>query len=561
MPASRNAHPAGAVPAGLHAAEVRFLMKSKMGAHRRRCPLAPLRAPPRGWRVTGVVPWSRKPATGGTDGRLARADRDGARIVSLEATPIVLIAAYATAVVVYIISENRRPQTAFAWMFLFFAVPALGIVIYWIFGRAHPDFGKTRKLRRQSLPVHLARSLLDQGRLHEARFTALASSRPAHKRLAGLVRASADALVTGGNRVELLQDAAEAYPRLLADLRAARRSIHLQYYSWGADRLGEELRQILAAKAAEGVAVHILYDPIGSISHMGPRYRRGMAAAGVRMVPFSPFWRVHTISYRNHRKIAVIDGEIGHTGGLNIGDEHVDPGPKVGVWRDTNLRFTGPAVRALQSVFFVDWTNATGEILAAEGDFPPIHPTPAEGVPVQLCVSGPDSRWRAIRQQYFAMITGARHRIRAQSPFFILDDSITEALKTAALSGVDVEIMVSAKGPDQLVPSWAANTYMQEVAAAGVKMFLYEAGYMHAKTITVDGEVASVGSANWDIRSFSINYELNAIVYDAELARRLDADFERDLAHCSPFRLSEYQRRPGLLRFRDSAARLASPLL
>lgn len=515
---------------------------------------------PTRWPPPDAVPCSpERPQAEERDERWARVEGGGARIVSLEATPILLIAAYAAAVVIYIISENRRPQTAFAWMLLFFAIPALGIVIYWIFGRAHPDFGKTRKLRRQSLPVHLARTLRDAGLRHEAHLDAFAH--PTRERLARLVRASADALVTGGNRVELLQDAGEAYPRLLDDLRGARRSIHLQYYSWGADELGEELLRLLGAKVAEGVAVHILYDPIGSISHMGPRYRRRMAAAGVRMVPFSPLWRVHTISYRNHRKIAVIDGEIGHTGGLNIGDEHVDPGPGVGVWRDTNLRFTGPAVRALQSVFFVDWTNATGEILAAEADFPPLGPEPADGVPVQLCLSGPDSRWRAIRQQYFAMIAGARHRIRAQTPFFILDDTIAEALKTAALSGVDVEIMVSARGPGQLVPSWAANTYMQEVTAAGVKVFLYEAGYLHAKTITVDGEVASVGSANWDIRSFSINYELNAIVYDADFARRLDADFERDLAQCSPFRLSEYRRRAGILRFRDSAARLASPLL
>ncbi len=481
--------------------------------------------------------------------------------MNLEGMPILLIAAYAAAVVVYIISENRRPQAAFAWMFLFFAVPALGILIYWIFGRAHPDFGKTRSLRRQSLPDHIARSAQDARRRIDASFGEFVEAYPAHEYLARLVWASADAPVIGDNRAELLQNAPHAYPSLVADLRAARRSIRLQFYTWGGDGFGKELQALLAAKAAEGVSVHILYDPIGSQRRMSLRYRRAMAAAGIRLEPVSPLWRVHTISYRNHRKLAVIDGEIGHTGGLNIGDEHIDPGPKVGVWRDTNLRFTGPAVRMLQAVFFVDWTNATGEILADEADFPPLDQAPVGGVPIQLCLSGPDSRWRAVRQQYFAMITGARYRIRAQTPFFILDDTITEALKTAALSGIDVKIMVSVRGPGQLVPSWAANTYMQEVAAAGVKVFLYEAGYLHAKTITVDGEVASVGSANWDIRSFSINYELNAIVYDADLARQLDADFERDLAHCSPFSLAEYRRRPSLLRFRDSAARLASPLL
>ena len=183
-------------------------------------------------------------------------------------------------------------------------------------------------------------------------------------------------------------------------------------------------------------------------------------------------------------------------------------------------------------------------------------------MPVQILTSGPDSQWRAIRQLYFAMIVSAQARVRLQSPYFILDATIAEALTSVALSGVDVDVMVSA-GNDGLnqAPIWAANTYMAEVAAAGARVHLYELGYLHAKTLCVDGEVCSVGSANLDIRSFSINYELNAVIYDAGLAQELEAAFERDLEGCRPFDPAEYAGRPVLVRLRDSAARLLSPLL
>ena len=381
-------------------------------------------------------------------------------------------------------------------------------------------------------------------------------------KLASLVHSNAHAFVTTCNRVEVLQDAAETYPRLMEDMRAASASIHLQYFSWASDDLGEEFGSLLADRAAQGVEVRLLYDPVGSFWMLSRGYVRAMRRAGIRMCPVSPMWRLHTISYRNHRKIAVIDGRVGYTGGLNVGCEHVDPGPGFDLWRDTHLRVAGAAAHALQAVFAVDWANATGERLLAPGYFPPLsEERTALDLPVQLCLSGPDSQWRAVRQQYFAMIVGARERVWAQTPFFILDDTIAEALKAAALAGVDVRIMVSARGVSQRVPYWAANTYMAEVADAGVKIFLYEPGYLHAKTISVDGEVCSIGSANWDIRSFSINYELNALVYDPAVAGRIEDAFERDLARCEPFDPEAYRRRPWLLRFRDSAARLASPLL
>lgn len=475
--------------------------------------------------------------------------------------------AYVFAVSAYIISENRRPQSAFAWLFLFISVPVAGIVIYVLFGRMRGGVGRTRKLVRQNPPVERSEAQSRARTEHARAMERIAARPPLVRQLAQLAHSACGSLVTTSNSVEVLQNASEKYPRLLADLRAARQTIHLQYYIWRPDRLGEDLLELLSAKVAEGVKVRVLYDPVGSFGIKGAIYWRRLRARGVECWPASPLWRVHTISYRNHRKIVVIDGRIGYTGGLNIGEEHVDPervyGARgAGVWRDTHLRMTGLAVRSLQRVFAVDWANATGQDLLRPEHFPELDDSEVQaGQPVQLVLSGPDSDWRAVRQQYFGMIAGARERVRVQTPYFILEGSLAEALKTAALSGVDVSVMVAGQGPDQRLVYWAARTYLAEIATAGVEVLLYEGGFLHAKTVVADGWVASVGSGNWDIRSFSINYELNALVYDTTIAAEIEAAYDRDRTKCRIFDPDAYRAGPRLPRFRDSVARLVSPLL
>jgi cardiolipin synthase A/B len=474
---------------------------------------------------------------------------------------------YFIAVAAYIVSENRRPQSAFAWFFLFLSLPVGGLVIYILFGRMRGGVGRTRKLVRQDEGRQRSDTRSAAREEHDRAMERFASRPPLVRQMANLAYAACGALVTTSNHVEVLQDASAKYPRLLADLEAARETIHLQYYIWRPDSLGMRLMSLLEAKVAEGVKVRVLYDPVGSFGIKTAIYIRRMRARGIEMWPSSPLWRVHTISYRNHRKIAVIDGRIGYTGGLNIGLEHLDPvrvyhRPDYGTWRDTHLRITGMAVRSLQRVFTVDWANATGERLFGPEHFPPLAPGEVEDrQPVQLVLSGPDSEWRAVRQQYFGMITGARERVRVQSPYFIMEASLAEALKTAALSGIDVSVMVAAGGPDQRLVYWAARTYLAEIATAGVEVLLYEGGFLHAKTVVADGWVASVGSGNWDVRSFSINYELNALVYDTAVAAEVEAGFERDRAKCRVFDPDEYRAGPRWARFRDSLARLVSPLL
>jgi cardiolipin synthase A/B len=472
------------------------------------------------------------------------------------------LALYALVATSFIILENRRPQATLAWLLVFFFAPGIGLLVYVLFGRDRKAFSKQTRLLMQDLQEDARPVLSPILSRQDAEITRLETGSPSRRKLMMLVRHNSLSALTRRNTVEILQDAAEFYPKMMEDMRAARHSIHLQYFIWGADEFTEELKQILTGKANAGVEVRLLYDPLGSRAHLTRAYVKDMTAAGVRMAPTSPLYRLHTISYRNHRKITVIDGVIGYTGGMNVGREHLSGGKGFESWRDTQLRIVGEGAAVLQAVFMVDWYNAVREDLFSPAYYPIAATEPGEGdVPVQILTSGPDSQWAAIRQLYFSMIVTAQRHVLLQSPYFIPDASIAEALRSAALSGIDVKVMISARPSGDPVPAWAGNTFMLDVVRAGVRVFLYEKGYLHAKTISIDSEICSIGSANIDIRSFSINYEINAVLYDGRLAKELEQDFERDLAYCSEFDAAEYRDRNVAVRFRDSFARLFSPLL
>ena len=472
---------------------------------------------------------------------------------------------YALIVGTFMVLENRSPQLTFAWLLLFFALPIVGVIIYFMFGRDHWAFSRENKLLRQELRhiiktnEHLAEWAAEQKseieRLKQA-------GPPVYRRVLDLLRRNTVASLFPCNNLEILQNGGEKFPRLIEDMRAAQHSIHLEYYEWSSDEFMQDIKQLLLDKAKEGVEVRVMYDPIGSFFMLKWAYVREMNAGGVKMVPYSALYYIHTISYRNHRKIAVIDGRIGYTGGMNMAEAYLkgpDQGNFTG-WRDTHARFTGQAVWGLQASFIIQWYNTTRESLTDPVYFPPLSETPGY-LPLQIVNSGPDAQWKAIRQLYFAMITAAQHHIYIQSPFFIPDDSLAEALSGAARSGIDVKIMLAPDGPDGYFAYRAGFTYAENMAEAGVQIFYYQGDYFHAKTINVDSALCSVGSANMDIRSFAINYELNLLIYDEKTAKKLEQDFVNDLSHCHEFKLKAYKHGNLLGRVRDSLFRLASPLL
>ena len=372
---------------------------------------------------------------------------------------------------------------------------------------------------------------------------------------------NAYSILTGYNEIKILQNASEKYPCLLEDIKQAQHSVHLLYYIWTDDAFTQQVKEALIERAKAGVTVRCLYDATGGA--FGKTYLQDLKAAGVMIQPYlaiDSLYKIHSINYRSHRKIAVIDGKIGYVGGLNLDKDQLDGGV-FGFWRDTHLRIRGEAAHALQASFGVSWYNTTKEKITDLAYYPFIQNEIKTFLPIQITFSGPDSQWAAIRQLYFFMILAAEEKVYIQSPFFIPDASITEALKAAALSGVEVRMMFTPAGAKYQIPYWAANTYFAEIAQAGARVFLYQRGYFHPKTINIDSAICAVGTANMDIRSFSINYEASAVIYDEAKAEKLELDFLEDLKYCTEFNLAEYEQRNVLLRLRDSLCRLASPLL
>ncbi|MDQ3071156.1 MAG: cardiolipin synthase [Acidobacteriota bacterium] len=482
---------------------------------------------------------------------------DGAWITYL-AIGVIL---YALSIAAFMILENRSPHSTIAWLFTLILFPPAGLVLYAMFGRSWHAFSRKRILKKlidgSELAGRSARLMAEQP---DKLDTLAAGPVGDYARVAAMLWASARSPLTLGNELEILQDASEKYPRLMGDLEKAAHSIHLLYYEWASDPFTEQVFDLLAEKVKAGVEVRIMYDPFGSLTMLDWGYLRRMRASGIRIRPFSPLYNLHTLSYRNHRKVAIIDGEVAYSGGLNMTDKHLTGPDGFEGWRDTHARVSGEAALVLQTVFATMWHNTTGENLFEEQYFPEAKPG-GGSLPIQVVSAGPDSEWKAIRHSYLAMLALARHHVYLQSPFLILDDSLAEAMKTAALAGLDVRLMIAPRG-GEISPAYRAGmTYAVDMARAGVKVLLYEGAYFHSKTICVDSAICSIGSANMDIRSFAINYETNLVIYDETITRELEADFEADILKCVPFSVREYKARPMVSRFADSMARLFSPLL
>ena len=483
----------------------------------------------------------------------------------MTATALILLVAtlgfaYVLSVTAFLALQNRSPQSTFAWVLLFVLLPPAALLTYIMFGRGRYVFSReltlNKLLERSALAERAAQVVVAQ----PGAIADLAVTHGEFAHLAVMLWASGRAPLTTGNRLDILQNASEKYPRLLDDVRAASQSIHMVYYEWASDAFTKTVAELLRERVQRGVEVRILYDPVGSFSMLKREYVDQLRHAGVQMQPFSSVYQLHTLSYRSHRKLAILDGRVGYSGGLNMTEKHLT-GPKGFTgWRDTHARVTGQVVTVLQSVFATMWMNATGENLFDERHFPAIEAT-GSGVPVQVVSAGPDSRWETIRQAYLAMIALARHHVYLQWPFLILDTSVAEAMTTAALAGVDVRVMI-APGGGELSPAYRAGmTYAADMARAGVQVLLYRGAYFHSKTICVDSRISSIGSANIDIRSFSINYETNLVVYDEAVTRELEADFLADLEHCVAFSADDYDAHAMSSRLVDSVMRLGSPLI
>ncbi|HOB82099.1 MAG TPA: cardiolipin synthase [Peptococcaceae bacterium] len=462
-----------------------------------------------------------------------------------------------------IILEGRDPSKTLAWLMVLIFLPIAGFALYLIFGRQFRKKRITAKKRR--LNDHLNYPLQDSPPMAGQNPKGLPPELHIAKekeRLMQLILNNATFPPTINNEVKVLKNGKEIFPAFLQAMEEAQKYIYLETYIFRNDRLGTTIGTLLCVKARSGVKVRVLCDALGS-RHLSKQFIAKLRDAGVEIEPFLPInrWPFHRkINYRNHRKILVVDGKIGFIGGANIGDEYLGRHPKIGPWRDTQLQLQGNAVRFLERVFLQDWSFTTKKPMELNEE-PLFSEQPDTGNRiVQIMASGPDTQWEAIMQVYYYTIATAEKSVFITSPYFIPNESILTALKTTALSGVDVKLLLPAK-PDYKIVYWATMSYLEELLAAGVEIYFYRKGFIHAKVLVVDGILSSIGSANMDLRSFSLNFEVNALIYDKETATRLQNDFLTDLQYAKKLEPAEFQERPLRHRFAESLARLFSPLL
>ncbi|MBX9627251.1 MAG: cardiolipin synthase [Gemmataceae bacterium] len=454
---------------------------------------------------------------------------------------------------VWVLHLKREPQAAISWCLTVILMPFVGPLLFALFGYQTVHRPLARRRKRRSAYRELSAGAGGEGD------PSVAVPEPWGV-LAGLAHHPDGFPVTAGNRVDLYHHGGPAYDAMIAAVAAARHHVHFEFFIVRSDPSGERFLAALVAAAKRGVEVRFLYDSVGSYA-LSSRRLAGLTAAGGKVAAFlpllNPLYRLR-VNLRNHRKILVVDGRVGFTGGLNIGDEYLGLDPKFGYWRDTHLRLEGPAVAALQRVFLEDWFFAAHEAARGPTYYPEL--APAGGSLVQIAHSGPDAEYKAIRETYFAAILRARKRVWIASPYYVPDAGLQDAILLAARSGVDVRYLGLFR-PDKWVPFLAARFYWTELLAAGVKVYQYARGMMHSKYVLCDGEWASVGSANTDNRSLHLNYEANAILYDPAAVAGLEEHYLKDLEESIRLDPAVYATRPLAARLAENAARLFSPVL
>ena len=416
--------------------------------------------------------------------------------------------------------ERKDPSTTWAWLMIMIVLPGLGFIIYLLLGQ---NFSRARLFKEKKEFDTIKRRELSKD------FTSKEHEHIGGEQYLDLIRMNythSGAKCTYNNEVDVYYNGVDKFAQLIKDLKNAKKFIHIQYYIIRPDRLGKKIMSILEEKAAEGVEVRFLVDSMGSYK-VTRRSLRNFTKNGGKFEIFFPgiFPHVNTrINYRNHRKMVVIDGEYGYIGGFNVGDEYINENKHIGFWRDTHIRIRGEAVNDLTNRFLLDWCYASGEEIEDFSKFYPKNPIRDGDIAIQIVTSGPDHNEEYIKNAYMKMINNAKKYVYLETPYFVPDSPMLEALKLSALSGVDVRLIIPGK-PDHIFMKWAASAYIGDLLNAGAKVYLYQNGFIHAKTIVADGKVCTIGTANMDMRSYSLNFEVNAFIYYDIVSNNLETKF------------------------------------
>lgn len=477
----------------------------------------------------------------------------------------ILLGAYLLTLVVVIsllILEKNRPRRTLGWLLVILFLPLIGLGLYLFFGF---NYRKRRLFEReeawntaflQQQQISRKNSLKEpttDGKQLPDRFSI-------EERLSiHMLFKNSGAPISGQNEVTILTSGEEKKEVLFQSLEEAREHIHLEYYLIREDPFGDGLSEVLRKKASEGVSVRLLYDDVGSW-RLSNTYKKRLEKAGVELIPFMPV-RFPSFSsrfnYRNHRKLAIIDGVTGFIGGMNINGKYLRNEPEP--WRDLHLRIEGPAVHSLQAAFVSDWHFCTGALLNEPRYFPPETNGAGEKF-LQIVASGPNTAYPGILHAYFKAIVAAKKYVYITTPYFIPNEILSTALETAALSGVDVRVVIPEE-PDSKLAKWVSRSFFEPLMESGVSVFYFKPSFIHTKMILIDDLVASVGTANMDIRSMETNFEINAILYDRELTRRLKEQFLRYQEQSEKVNSEDFGNRPRGEKIKEGVARLLSPLM
>lgn len=468
----------------------------------------------------------------------------------------------ALAVVVYVLQlllirwvlllKKRQAPASVAWIFAIITLPVLGGILFLLFGVNQVERGAARK---QQASRAIARYLPT---LSEYQVIPGEGLTPQQNRLMRLAVRVGESACTVGNRIELLNDTNRTLGLIEQAVLAARETLHLEYYIWRSDRTGTRLRDMLIQRAREGVTVRFLYDGIGSM-WLNRKFLKPMRDAGIKVAAFTPWkrFRFWSLNLRNHRKIVIVDGETGFTGGMNIGDEYIGRNPALGYWRDTHLRLAGPTVLQLQQIFVEDWYYATGEELIQ----PEIFPYPdAMGNTTAQVLAGEPADVPTFHSLMYAAINEAQKLILLQTSYFIPTEPLFTALETAALRGVRVRLLLPGRGPYPWT-IFAGRSYYRELLQAGVEIHEYQRGLLHSKVLMIDGDWALVGTPNFDARSLLLNFECGVAIYDSRMADHIATAFEDDLEYAQQITLESWQNRPMWREIAENTCRLFAPIM
>ena len=451
--------------------------------------------------------------------------------------------------------ERKEPTTTWSWLIILLVLPGIGFIIYLFLGQ---------NLSRQK--IFREKKVTDEKKVKELleKFRREKENSNISKEFMDLINMNynnSGALYTVGNKVDTFIDGEKKFTSLINDIRLAKKFIHIEYYIFRMDNLGEVIINELKKKVDEGVEVRLLVDGMGSKNLRGKdiNYIRSL---GIKFYLFFPgtLPYINTrINFRNHRKIVVIDGNIGYVGGFNVGDEYINRGEQFKYWRDTHIRIQGEAVNELNKRFILDWDYASeGELKSYDEYF--ISEEGNGDIGIQIISSGPDHKEEFIKNAYMKIINNAKKKVYIQTPYLVLDEPMKEALKISVLSGVDVRIMVPGK-PDHFFMEWILSSNMGELMECGVKIYKYENGFIHSKTIIADGKVASIGTANLDIRSFQLNFEINAFIYDNNFTEEQEKIFINDMKNSKRVTMEEYNNRSRSIKIKEALIRLIAPIL